>query len=310
MAAYNTGTWNNLYTQWRSFILFCLYYGHQYLPCSMDTILLYMQFLSRTFKSVTSIENYVSGVKMLHYFNNQAFPDLKNQFQYRLLIKGLNKINLHTVKQALPITPEILIQIFNIMDFNSESESVFWCLLLTAVLIFARIGNILPKSQKAINVNKHLLARDIITNEVGLIVFLKHSKTNQAAKKIVTIPISSKPGSPLDPLSAYNHMKSFQTHVSPATPAFSYKSKDKVVSFTTSKFTKVLRNKLNTLGYNEHLYSNHSVRRGGCSWSFRAGVPSELIKLQGQWSSSCYLRYLEFSTETKLSITQKMLNCI
>ena len=37
-----------------------------FLPTSTETLQLYAQFLSRSFKSVQSIRNYISGVKTIH----------------------------------------------------------------------------------------------------------------------------------------------------------------------------------------------------------------------------------------------------
>ena len=65
-SAYAQGTRKNLKIQWESFLLFCVYFGFEYLPASTSTIQLYAQFLSRSFKSVDSIRNYLSGVNKIH----------------------------------------------------------------------------------------------------------------------------------------------------------------------------------------------------------------------------------------------------
>ena len=64
---YAQGTAKHLKIQWESFLLFCLYFGSNYLPTSTETLSLYTQFLSRTFKATQSINNYVIGVKSIHY---------------------------------------------------------------------------------------------------------------------------------------------------------------------------------------------------------------------------------------------------
>ena len=120
--AYAVGTRKNLKTQWRSFLLFCNFYNLQALPCSLDIICLYCQFLSRSFKSTDSIRNYVHGVKCLHLFLDLPFPHL-DAFYFKLFFKGLKRVNPHEVKSALPISPEILFNIKDIMDFN-----VFVCI--------------------------------------------------------------------------------------------------------------------------------------------------------------------------------------
>ena len=94
-AAYASGTKNNIKTQWKAFIMFCLYFNIDYLPCSNETVCLYIQFLSRSFKSVQSIKNYVSGVRNLHLLHGYEFPDNDN-FELRLLLRGSLEYTPHT----------------------------------------------------------------------------------------------------------------------------------------------------------------------------------------------------------------------
>ncbi|KAI8516630.1 hypothetical protein Bbelb_052110 [Branchiostoma belcheri] len=61
----------------------------------------------------------------------------------------------------------------------------------------------------------------------------------------------------------------------------------------TAVFDKALKCILVRAGLNPHLYSLHSGRRGGATFAFRAGVPVELIRLQGDWRSDAYLLYLK-----------------
>ena len=44
-------------------------------------------------------------------------------------------------------------------------------------------------------------------------------------------------------------------------------------------------------------FSSHLFRKRGDTWAFLSGVPSELIKLMGDWSSDYYLRKIQFPTE-------------
>ena len=59
-------------------------------------------------------------------------------------------------------------------------------------------------------------------------------------------------------------------------------------------------------GRDPSLYSSHSFRRGGCTWAFKAGVPTGLIQHHGDWLSECYKRYLAFNFHEKLSVSGRM----
>ena len=67
-----------------------------------------------------------------------------------------------------------------------------------------------------------------------------------------------------------------------------------------------LRECLKALGYPADKYSGHSFRRGGASFALQCGLPTDLIKLQGDWSSNAYERYLEPSFELRKQVTAKL----
>ncbi|RKP04839.1 hypothetical protein THASP1DRAFT_26585 [Thamnocephalis sphaerospora] len=54
-----------------------------------------------------------------------------------------------------------------------------------------------------------------------------------------------------------------------------------------------LRSMLSTAGLSGHYYTCHSFRRGGASAAFEAGVPAKFVRLQGDWQSDVYLRYIQ-----------------
>ena len=118
--AYAQGTAKNLRIQWESFLLFCLYFGLKYLPTSTETLSLYTQFLSRTFKSTHSIKNYVSGVKSMHYLLGYPVEHI-NDFLINLGLKGIARLNPHCVRQAAPVTPDILLKIASVLNLSKTS---------------------------------------------------------------------------------------------------------------------------------------------------------------------------------------------
>ena len=60
------------------------------------------------------------------------------------------------------------------------------------------------------------------------------------------------------------------------------------------------------VGSDPDTVSGHSFRRGGATFAALAGVPAELIKLQGDWRSSAYELYIVFPPSQKLSTTELM----
>ena len=74
-AAVADGTNKNLKLQWKSFVLFCIHFNQTPIPCNSETIALYAQFLSRSFKVTDSVKNYISGVRTMHILLDKDFPD-------------------------------------------------------------------------------------------------------------------------------------------------------------------------------------------------------------------------------------------
>ena len=113
--AYAEGTFKNLRIQWESFLLFCFYFKLNPLPVQVKTLCLYAQFLSRSFKSVHSVQNYLSAVKTLHSLLDISYPDT-DLMQLKLVLRGLARSKQHVPKQARPVTPFILKEMFLFVD--------------------------------------------------------------------------------------------------------------------------------------------------------------------------------------------------
>ncbi len=66
-----------------------------------------------------------------------------------------------------------------------------------------------------------------------------------------------------------------------------------------SSFIAKLKGHVKALGLNPANYSGHSMRRGGCTAMFLAGVNETFIAAHGRWRSLEYRKYLDFVNETQ-----------
>jgi hypothetical protein len=233
-AAFSSGTKSSLLTQWKAFLSFCIYFCLTPVPASLETVELYIQFLSREFASVQSIKNYINGVKLLHLYKGAAFPHIVS-FNISLLYKGLCRTKLHCPKQVLPITVDILFKIFQFIDCKSHVDITVWCCFLLAFFLFARKSNMVPPSVNAFNCRKHLQRSDIKFNSCGLVVRFKWSKTIQFGERILSIPLTSVPNSVLCPVLACSNMYKMIPAVA-SSPAFLVPKNLKFQTLTYSSF--------------------------------------------------------------------------
>ena len=303
--AYAQGTAKNLKIQWESFLLFCIYFGLAYLPASTETLSLYTQFLSRTFDSVHSIKNYVSGVKSMHYLLGYQVEHI-NDFLINLGLKGIARSNPHSVKQAKPITPEILLNIASRLNLSKTHDKVFWCLFLFAFFLFARKSNLVPTTKDDVENKRCLLRKDVVLQHDMLIVSFRYSKTIQFGERILETPLVRIKDSVLCPVKAFQNMCS-ATFVEPDEPLFSVPNKG-CISY--SQFQAKLKQTISKIGLNPDDFSTHSFRRGGTSYSFKAGVPADLIQLHGDWKSDAYKKYLALTIDDKIRVAESMRNHI
>ena len=187
-SAYSSGTFRNLRTPFKAFLLFCTYFSFTPTPATLDTICLYVQFLSRTL-SPPAIRNYLSGVKLLHLFSGLDFPFNKD-FLLSLTLRGIARNALHTPCRASPVTPDILRQISRVLDFETDPIS---CTLFSAFLfkffLMARLANIVPRSGKCFDPSRNLTRSDVAANQHGLIVTFKCTKTIQFGERKLHIPL-------------------------------------------------------------------------------------------------------------------------
>ena len=89
-------------------------------------------------------------------------------------------------------------------------------------------------------------------------------------------------------------------------PAFVYTAGDQVKPLTYATFTNKLKKSLQRCGVHSSMYSERSFRRGGATFALICGVPGHYIKLQGDWLSNAYERYLDTSLQYKMIATNMM----
>ena len=176
-----------------------------------------------------------------------------------------------------------------------------WAITVVGFFMFSRLSNLLP-STKNFDVAKQLKKSHVKVASDCVIINTSWSKVIQLQDRIVSTPLKAIPGSVICPkwslVRACRLSKS-----SDSDHLFAYWSNGQVKVILQSEYISFLRKKLKKCGLNPQLYSGHSLRRGGATWAFRSGVPTELIKHHGDWASDSYMLYLDFTLGDKLKTT-------
>ena len=303
-AAYAKGTLRNLVCQWRSFTCFCQKYKIDEWPVSEHTMCLYAQYLAYTFHSVKSVRNYLNGIKTLHSLAGVPTPDLKN-VAIRLTLAGLTRKMARPVKQAQPITPEIMIDILTFLNLNKRSDLAFWGILVVGFFGMLHKSNLDPDSLKSFDPHRQLTWGHVEFREQIAVLGVTWAKNIQFKQKVLEIPLFRIPSSPLCPIMVLKPL--MKGKGKPEFPLFGKGSKP---LFSYTQFQKKFRALLKKAGYQEKAFSSHSIRRGSVLWAHCSGVPNSLIKVHGGWASDAYKRYLTFPIEVRAVVGLKMREAI
>ena len=295
--AYAIGTFDNLNIQWVKYLHFCTYFSIKAFPATTLVLVWYAQFLSRQFKAHASIVGYLSGVKTLHTllsFSTAGF----NGFLLKLTLRGLRRENMNVVKRATPITPAILRALHTTIDFSDPIEVIFWNICILAFLLLFRKSNLVPNTINGFDSFRHLTHGDcVIDHELERVtVGIRWSKNHQFTKELLTFPLPQLQGSVLCPIEAITKLREMipgrdQDHM--------FQLPNGEGSFTYRRFQSTLRSKLELLGFNANEFSSHSFRQRVTTFAFLCGIPTEMIKLLGNWKSDAFMVYLEFPIETR-----------
>ena len=297
--AYAKGTYSNLNTQFRTYFAYCIYFQRKPLPASSNTICGYVQFLSRAIKP-PSIRNYLSGVRTLHSLTGHIYQ-FSDDFHLQLLLRGISRLNPHVPRRAIPITPDILRQIYYHMDHDNSLHRAVWVCCLILFFTMTRLGSILPGATKAVDTRSFLTSDRLLFCREGLLVTLLQTKTIQFGRRRLHIPLLQL-NSILCPVRAFSrHLALLPT--SNYLPAFVYVQAGEIKWLTKDIFISCVREIASLAGHvDADSFTGHSFRRGGATWAFQAGVPGELIQICGDWVSDAYKRYLEFSMGSRISL--------
>ena len=219
---------------------------------STDMICLYDQYVANKLKSPQTVRNYVNGVRVLQV----------------------------GFKRAKAITPEMLCDMHRFLDSSNALDLVVWAAILVAFFCMLRKSNYVPESHKSFDKSKQLCREDIAEGPDCLLVHIKWSETIQLAEQTLHIPILAITNSPICPVHAFQQMVD-RVPAGPDDLAFCVQTKQGLRPLTYRVFQARLKQLVHKSGWVAAAFSSHSLPRGGARLAYKAKVPVELIKVQG-----------------------------
>jgi hypothetical protein len=275
------------------FIRFCLYFDRVPIPADQLTLKTYVAYLARSIKS-SSISGYLNIVRILHL--ESGFPNpLLDNFELRMVKRGVSRQLGSPPVQMRPLDLSILRGLHAKYDFSCAIDVAFWGALLVGVFGLLRKSTLLLKNSRCA-FNSGLCRFDLLNvTKDSFVLAVRHSKTIQFGQRTLQLPFVSCSDSRLCPVAAV--LKHLTMSVLPRdAPLFAFVNAGRLVVLTHEAFVSKLRAGIAALGLDPLLFSGHSMRRGGCTLGFTAGLSVVDLKLRGDWRSDAVERYLHVPT--------------
>ena len=293
-------------SQLDTYIRFCIKFGFSPIPIDEDHLLLYTAFLANNL-SASSIPGYLNIVRLTHL--SMGFEDpLSKNFELQYLKRGILRDIGKPPRQKAPFTTTMLVKIKNILNFKNPKDISFWAIVLVSFYGMLRKSSTLPKSQTDSQKNKTILSSDVFIYNTYCAVRCRHSKTNQFGLRSLTLKYFKNKNIDICPYRAI--MQMLQIHI-PNRDDFFFSYKDvhsnKVIFWFQNTFAKYLTTSCLAAGISTDI-SAHSLRRGGASLAFKAGVSPLLIQAMGDWRTNCFKRYV-FLEDQQISEGAMMMAC-
>lgn len=286
----------------RAYARFCIHFGHRFCPTPASSINEYATWLANQNIKASSISTYINAIRSFHQlrgFNDPISTKLQ-VFTLRALLSGIRRAQQYHPSSKPAITINELRSIRSILDWSDSQHRTFWAITVVGFWSFLRASNLMQKSPTSFIEGQHLSVDCLASTDFGITLRLQRTKTVQFAQRILTIPLVALPGDVLCPVQALIDM----WELCPARDGslFIYTSAHSQSSpLTHNVYNKLLR-KFCKLARLPFQFSAHSLRKGGATCAFAAGVNDTMIKLQGDWVSDAYRRYVFVSMEQRLSV--------
>ena len=270
----------------------------------LEILLRFIAILGRGSSSSGYAFSIVGSVKWFSLLLDPSSSKVFDAVLAKVSLKGLRAQLSRPVRQKLPFSIVHLCTFYELFDMYDVMHLSCWCAMLLAFFGCFRLSNLVPLSKNKFDPLKHLTRDDIKFEKGILLVYYKWSKTNQNSDKVSWVPIC--PASDKRFNVKFFLKKLFSIVKVPGnSPLFSLSKKSYHSRYSLVRF---LDKCVSRAGLSPADYSWHSFRRGAAVFAFELGLADTAVQLLGDWSSSAFKNYLEFSFAKKVSVARDIAN--
>ena len=287
--AYRAGTQNNRWTHALLYIAFCIFFGVADFPAEPGVLLLFAEFLLKTYQTGKAATNALSSLRTFHLlfnFSPLAFDDFKLSLWRRSLP--------FTVRSAPCPAPAFSFS--HLQAFCSAARCLgargraLAALVSTSFYSLARLSSLVPQRRMHLDCSRVPLLQDLrFGGRRGeALLQLKWGKCAQDVSQAFWVPLLPVPSSPACPVALLREVAADLGGLGPRVPLFSFRVEGGPTRFRSldlSSARSLLADVLSLAGLGHRGYTFHSLRRGGCSLAFSHGAQLSDLQLLGGWKS-------------------------
>ncbi len=278
--------------QARTYKAFCDTYDFRWEAPSVNQLVLYITHLVARFTTAAAVRNYFSGVRQLFKQLDQQ-PAALDSHMVTWQLRAAELTMRTEPAPKLPITPALLASLCHLCQALGPIGPAMRTALTFGFFGMLRQSNLAPPSAAEFDSSRHTCRGDVMRAAPGLIIWVKWSKTQQAAGTSSVLPLPLLAGHPADPVAAHEALLRASPTKGDNQPLLTYKTTTGTTAVVTiPKLAQALSDMLEVLDLPTTRYSLHSLRRGGATAAYKEGVTPEAVKRHGHWTSSAFWGYI------------------
>lgn len=250
---------------------------------------------------ITTLPQFISA---LQYFHLRCFHcNLPRGVLFNDVQRGLDNYyaDRSVVQRKQALTLNDLFAFARLLDTRYFEHARDWCACLLAFFGLLRIGEYMDAG---------LRHRHVQLTAYGVVVTIPFSKTSNLP---ATVSIAQRDDQ-LCPAKALTHYLHFFPLLSishqPDDPLFVTRTQGSTRVSATSRDEFIANVRVLVRASfpdrDASTYAGHSFRRGGATAMLLAGVPQDILRIHGRWSSEAYRAYIEASPATRLVATRAL----
>lgn len=236
--------------------------------------------------SKSTPRNRLSALKAWHIAHNMEW---KGSSRLRYVLNGVHNLAPGSSRRPPrpPVNARMIAQLVQHLDLDSQFDVAVAACAVTAFWGQCRLGELLPSSLSVSSTTTLPLRsgfKKSLRNPHSCILHLPRTKTHRHGQDVVLV----------DQCATFNPITLLKRHlrvnnVPNDSHIFSYVTDSGVISLTKSAFLRRCNAIWHLLGYPRT--TGHCFRIGGTTELLVAGIPPDVVKATGRWSSDSFLRY-------------------